>query len=417
MPSMACHRSDRSGGRRLTWLVKSCWPDTLPEAHRKFAHVPSEEHRPSSISTLPDDLLIECLARLSSSSLRPASLVCRKWVETLSSPAFYDARRRLGRLNHLLSAFSGAPSVVLSATLLLSAPTDWAPARPLPLSGLTLSHLAVVGRDIYLLGRTPSAASVTLRYDAWSGSVSPRAPMRHPRKRFAASVVGGKIYVAGGAVRVPGGGREAVNSVEEYDPITDTWREVSLCATPRYGCQGASVGGLFFVLGGVRIIGTAGPRRREGYVYESNMDTYDAEAMMWRRRRAVVPIGGCVVASCGAGEFVYVLASHAVGVSFWRYEWKRDEWRREPNPAVGEGGAPPVRVDNALRFTLASAGNRVLLVQTGGSVCDLWRRSGRSGRGSPEGLVLVYNCETGEWSRAPDLPVAVNGAVCGCVYC
>ncbi|KAF9615504.1 hypothetical protein IFM89_023886 [Coptis chinensis] len=48
---------------------------------------------------------------------------------------------------------------------------------------------------------------------------------------------------------------------------------------------------------------------------------------------------------------------------------------------------------------------------------ELLRRSGRNCRGMKEGLVLVYDCEIGEWSRELDLPKVIRRADCVSVDC
>ncbi|KAL0435266.1 UNVERIFIED_CONTAM: F-box/kelch-repeat protein [Sesamum radiatum] len=64
------------------------------------------------------------------------------------------------------------------------------------------------------------------------------------------------------------------------------------------------------------------------HVYASSMDLYDVAARVWLRSRAV-PGGGCVVAACGANGNVYILSSHAVELSFWKFQRKKDrEWSR-----------------------------------------------------------------------------------------
>lgn len=69
-----------------------------------------------------------------------------------------------------------------------------------------------------------------------------------------------------------------------------------------------------------------------------------------------------------------------------------------------------VQADNILRS----------YVQVGGSIDDLLRRSGRNARGYKEGLVLIYDTRTQEWSRGQHLPYnhrKNGGAACTVVQC
>lgn len=278
-----------------------------------------------------------------------------------------------------------------------------------------------VGHQIYILGR-----NIPVRFDTWTGKFDLRSAMPSTRKKFAAAVISGKIYVAGGVART--------STVEMYDPETNEWCVVSHAPRKRYGCIGASVDGVFYIIGGLKIGGafgnetssSRGSNGAEAHVYASSMDLYDVEARVWLRSRAI-PGGGCVVAACAAAGNVYVLASHAVELSFWKFNAAR---KRTKSGGGGGGGglwewcrikSPPlpaqVRLDSTVRFSCVGDGERVVLIQVMGCIDDLLRRSGRCVRGLREGLVLVYDCVSGEWSRGADLPENIRRAACVCVEC
>eukprot|EP00268_Persea_americana_P012489 TRINITY_DN15274_c0_g2_i1.p1 TRINITY_DN15274_c0_g2~~TRINITY_DN15274_c0_g2_i1.p1 ORF type:complete len:424 (+),score=-9.62 TRINITY_DN15274_c0_g2_i1:457-1728(+) len=416
--------------RTLTWLVKSCRPNPNAETRRKNAfasrlcdHPPSanrpENHLdPSPFSSLPDDLLLECLSRVSHSSLPSVALVCRRWSRTVDSPAFHDLRRTLGRLRHTLYAVAVSDYGIFSATHRVGSGVPWKispfpgiEALPPEIFDGSFSHarMLALGRQVYVIGR-----AATVRCDAWTGSVARRSPMLFPRKKFAAAAVGGRIYVSGGTARTA--------AVEEYDPAADAWRVVAESPRRRYGCVGAAADGVFYAIGGLKIGGSGEAATRggrlEAHVYASSMDLYDVAAGAWMRSRHV-PGGGCVVAACEAGAGIYVVASHAVELSFWRCEGRRGsagfgEWCRLRSPPV----PAQVRLDGAVRFCCVGIGEkRVGLVQVFGCIDDLLRRSGRMARGLREGLVLVYDSEVGEWSRGPDLPEIFQRSACVCVEC
>ena len=73
----------------------------------------------------------------------------------------------------------------------------------------TLSSSAI-GSKIFII-----SWNAMVRYDMWSGTVVARSSILFRRKKFATTVVSGKIYAAGGDSRT--------DPVEEYDPNTDTW--------------------------------------------------------------------------------------------------------------------------------------------------------------------------------------------------
>ncbi|KAK9124966.1 hypothetical protein Scep_013812 [Stephania cephalantha] len=383
--------AENCNSRAFSWLVKSCIPSPQSDCRREISvsgHFSGKVSagnrdpgdRETTLASLPDDLLLECLSRVCATSLPAISLVCRRWSELLDSTAFYDLRRRRGCLRHTVFAvavtdFGG----VCVASHRIGEESGWnlgfdgsccaiKDVAPEILDGsFAHARMAAIGRWIYVVGR-----NATFRYDTWSGGFSSRSAMTFPRKRFAAATVSGKIYVCGGAARTA--------AVEEYDPASDTWRVVAESPRRRYGCIGASVDGVFYVIGGLKIGNGNGngngngcgnsdrhaessrDARSESHFYASSMDLFDVKARAWLRSRAV-PSGGCVVAACAAGGFIYVVASLAVL----------------------------------------------------GCIDDLLRRSGRSCRGFKEGLVLVFDSKVGEWIRVADLPEIMRRAACVCV--
>jgi hypothetical protein len=424
--------SESCNSRHFSWLMKSCFPNPHDTKSLSQAHILGDQCATTTVSSLPDDLLLECLSRVPPSSLPSISAVCPRWARLLDSSHFLDLRRSHRLLHHSVFAVSATDSGLYAASLRLQTDALWKVAFFLPDNAVSLGNfhgllfharLSAVGPKIFIIGR-----NAMVRYDTWSGTVVPRSAMIFPRKKFAAAVVSGKIYAAGGGP----------NAVEEYDPGSDTWRVVANAPRRRYGCIGASVDGVFYVIGGLKI-GASGnePSRTtantEAHVYASSMDLYDVEARGWLRSRAV-PGGGCAVAACAAAGHVYVLASHAVELSFWRFDARRKsigninansnnssssgnsgfgEWCRLKSPPL----PAQVRLDSTVRFSCVGVGEKVVLVQVTGCIDDLLRRSGRSSRGLREGLVLVYDSPGGEWCRAADLPEVIRRAACVSVEC
>ncbi|PSR86758.1 F-box/kelch-repeat protein [Actinidia chinensis var. chinensis] len=431
--------SESCSSRHFSWLTKSCFPNpqhhhhlnqpqphhtALLHRHTHKSQPQNPHHHQSSLSSLPEDLLLECLSRVPHSALSSIPLVCRRWAHLLDSSAFHDLRRLHGRLRRTLFAVAVTESGLHTASHRIGHDSSWKTASFLPQDDFVFSpgmfhalfshsRLLAIDRKIYIIGRT-----AMIRCDTWTGTVGPKSAMIFPRKKFAASVVAGKIYVAGGATRT--------SAVEEYDPCSDSWRVVSDAPRRRYGCIGTSVDGVFYVIGGLKIGSSGDETSRasgaEARVYASSMDLYDVAAGGWLRSRAV-PGGGCVVAACAAEGHVYVLTSHAVELSFWRFNARRaprgtsgggfGEWRRMKSPPL----PAQVRFDSTVRFSCVGVEDKVVVVQVMGCIDDLLRRGGRSTRGVKEALVLVYDTAAGEWSRGPDLPEVIRRAACVCVEC
>lgn len=90
----------------------------------------------------------------------------------------------------------------------------------------------------------PTAAATTTSAD---GIWTTRADMPTGRWELSTSALDGKIYAIGGAGPV----YQALGSVEEYDPATDTWTTNSEMPTARQGLSTSVVNGKIYAIGGL----------------------------------------------------------------------------------------------------------------------------------------------------------------------
>lgn len=434
MAGESCHP------RGLSWFARSCIP-TDPARHTAVpvpipvpvsAATDAEDPDPEPpIAALPDELLLEILARVPRASLPPLPAVCRRFASLLASHAFLHLRRNQGLLRPCLLAVSSSSSSSSARALLIhlhhhasaspstSSSLDVA-ALPLPLllppHSFAHARAVAVGRHVYLVGR-----GATVRLDPLTGAARACAPTLFPRSKFAAAAVGERIYVAGGSARTA--------AVEEYDPAADAWRVVAEAPRRRYGCAGAGAGGVFYVAGGVAVGGGQGSASAtaalEAHACAGSVDALHVAsgAWAWARPRAV-PGGGCVVGACGAGDgHLYVVASHAVDLSFWRWHgggrgagavggWVALEAPPVPRGAVGLGVAVRVAMAGVGADRVAAVVN-VAAVRGHATAAAAAAASG----GAVEGLLLVYDIGGGSWSRAPDLPPGFRRAACAAVEC
>ena len=120
------------------------------------------------------------------------------------------------------------------------------------------SHLAtqVVDGKIYAIGGWDRRASIdtvfssVAVYDPAADTWTKKADMPTARWAAASGVVNGKIYVVGGTVASGGEDRQNLQTVEVYDPETDTWAQEIDMPTAR-GCLSASViDGKLYAVGG-----------------------------------------------------------------------------------------------------------------------------------------------------------------------
>jgi N-acetylneuraminic acid mutarotase len=84
-------------------------------------------------------------------------------------------------------------------------------------------------------------------YDPSTDTWTTKAPMPTARSGLSASVIGGKLYAVGGNSQYP---YTVFNKVEAYDPATDAWTTEPSMPTARTGLATGVVGGRLFAIGG-----------------------------------------------------------------------------------------------------------------------------------------------------------------------
>ena len=117
------------------------------------------------------------------------------------------------------------------------------------------NHRAVLGANgkIYVIGGYNGSYLPTVEeYDPVTRTWAMRAPMLHRREGPGlVSAMNGKIYAIGGRPTLDTSGGSALTSVEEYDPLTDTWSEATPIRVAREFLGAAQAGnGKIYVIGG-----------------------------------------------------------------------------------------------------------------------------------------------------------------------
>lgn len=115
---------------------------------------------------------------------------------------------------------------------------------------------AILSGKLYVFGgRTRNAdgseVSGTLNsvemFDPATNTWTPRAAMPTGRRTMVTGTLNGRAQLMGGE-RTPSGG--TFNQNEEYDPATDSWRVLQPMPTGRHGAAGATINGIVYVAGG-----------------------------------------------------------------------------------------------------------------------------------------------------------------------
>ena len=148
--------------------------------------------------------------------------------------------------------------LVLAAALLILAPAaraqKWSKAAPFPDASEELYGIAAGGK-LYVFGGlapewTPKA--LVYEYDPTTNKWAKKNPMPLPSHHVALAEVNGKIHVIGGFTK-PWNGPTAwvpIDNHWEYDPAADSWKPLAPLPTKRGSPAAAVVGGKIYVIGG-----------------------------------------------------------------------------------------------------------------------------------------------------------------------
>ena len=237
---------------------------------------------------------------------------------------------------------------------------------------------AVVNGKIYIIGGSTSepdakALSTVEEYDPVTNTWMRKADMPTIRTDMIGSsaVVDGKIYVIGG---YNGGNSWGSPTVEEYDPVTDTWTRKADMPTPRWSLATCSVDGKIYAIGGA-------PNSIRGL---NVVEQYDTTTDTWMRK-ADMPTGVWALCTCVVSGKIYALGGrpgYTAIPNVQEYDPATDTWTRKSNMPVGTS-----------QMAAAVVADKIIVI--GG-----WRSSGNS----PYKAVQIYDPETDTWTREPDTP-------------
>ena len=160
-----------------------------------------------------------------------------------------------------------------------------------------------LGRKIYVIGgyshpgRHGRGIDVYDSHDGQWRQISDG--LRHRRTDSVAAAVAGRFYVIGGIDQA------SSDSVESYDPVTQTWARMDArMPTGRSALGVAVVHGLIFTIGGVCVDG-------QGIVLDS-MEKYDPKSGVWTRLSSM-PTARCAMGVAVLGGNIYVAGGRGAG--------------------------------------------------------------------------------------------------------
>jgi len=205
-----------------------------------------------------------------------------------------------------------------------------------------------------------------------------KADMPTPRWKQTSAVVNGKIYVIGGETSEPD--VRALSTVEQYDPVTNTWTRRADMPIARSNLPGSSavVDGKIYVIGGDDAVSWGSPTVQE----------YDPSTDSWTQK-GDMPTSRWSLATCDVNGKIYAIGGYHsdswVGLRTLEvYDPATDTWTRKADMPLG-----------------------VALLNTRVVRGKIYAVGGRPGIRS-EPWVQEYNPATDTWTRKVDMPVGTS---------
>ena len=174
--------------------------------------------------------------------------------------------------------------------------------------------------------------SNSIRISSWS----PGAEMPTPRGLQSSSVVNGKIYVISGSDHYGGG---ALHTVEEYNPETDNWSTKTDIPTARQGLTSSVVGGKIYAIGGGD---SSNPTTYQDLEVFSSVEEYNPVTDTWISR-SPMPYASWNHSEAVINDKIYIIGGTTTGppfeplLSMVVYDPNTDTWSSTkdiPRPVV-----------------------------------------------------------------------------------
>ena len=195
---------------------------------------------------------------------------------------------------------------------------------------------ARLGRSIYVVGGFDRSALGTTveRYDIRRRRWSEVSPLPFPLNHATAVTHRGALYVQGG-YRSATGLSAPTGALLRYDPGTDRWRRLPSAPTPRAAHAAAVIGGRLYVAGGANDSGSL-----------RSLEVYDFARRRWSAGPDFPGPARNHTAGVASGGWFYVMAGRDTSnfAAAERYDPRRRTWQRLPDLRTPRGGIAAVRL-------------------------------------------------------------------------
>jgi uncharacterized repeat protein (TIGR03803 family) len=302
---------------------------------------------------------------------------------TLEGTTYISATVPVGAIDGKVTVTTGSTELTSSQTFIVH--NSWRSGAVLP-TALQGSATGVIGGKVYVVGGATNSAIVAINqiYNPKTNKWTTGASMPTARFACAGAVVNGILYVIGGNPN----GSSQLNVVEAYDPATNKWSTKSPMPTARDSISAAVEGGIIYVVGGYD--------NNDGRL--TTVESYDPSTNKWaeespllvgKSEPAVGLLGSTIVAAGG-------LAASGVTGDNEGYSATKNSWsalKDDPTP----------------RQATCAASVSGRLYSAGGT------------NGAPLKVAELFNVSTNKWTTLLPLPHAVVGTgsadVNGLLYC
>eukprot|EP01018_Ginkgo_biloba_P038011 Gb_12065 [translate_table: standard] len=225
------------------------------------------DERPRLISGLPDELSIRILARVPRGCYSALKLVCKTWNYVLKDSEIFELRKELGLTEEWLYILMKDEEERLSWHALDPVLGIWQNLPPMPdVIHEEESNQAMSGWSLWnAMGS--SSIRLTGFVKGWFGRKD--SLDRTPLCGCAVGTIDGNLYVLGGFSKAC-----ALRSVWRYDPRVNVWAEVASMTTARAYCKTGLLNNKLYAVGGVN-------RGRGGLTPLQSAESYDPVTDTW----------------------------------------------------------------------------------------------------------------------------------------
>lgn len=230
-------------------LMPSCW-----------------EENQRLISSLPDEISIQILARVPRIHYLRLKLVSRAWKHAITSNELFQLRQELGTAEEWLYILTKVKDGKLVWYAMDPQARRWQKLPPMPTVSVDdESKKGLTGQRIWnMAGSSMRIADAIM---AWLGRKDALDQM--PFCGCAVGAIDGCLYVLGGFSSA-----SAMRCVWRYDPIANTWNEAHPMSIGRAYCKTTVLNNKLYVVGGVT-------RGNGGLSPLQSAEVYDPSTGMW----------------------------------------------------------------------------------------------------------------------------------------